>query len=339
MINIESILRTKESAFALVLALFAVVILSLLGIGLLGLGLHTRIFAVRTAQDIQARCAADAGLARAVFQMNEKLNNKPWSEASLPAAIDESLLGSDVLYSYTVSGSSAAGYTVESVGKSGPAIRKVVSSLSLESPFDFAIFAEDGIDLKYGTHIDWYNYTQDDENLKVGTNSTASGSITLKRNATINGDVYVGSGGDPDTVISSNGGKITGKTAALTEQKHLPSVTVPDWVQSLPYKGNITGSKTITTSGRYGKINLKNGKVLTIDGLVTLYVSGDVILKNSAELQIVDQQTNPNASLALYLGGKFEGKNGGSINNRSEKPNKLKIYGQQILWCNLCTKC
>ena len=59
----------------------------------------------------------------------------------------------------------------------------------------------------------------------------------------------------------------------------------------------------------------------------TPYVIGDVILDNSAELRIADPNTNPDASLTLYLGGNLVMQNGGMINNAAKDPKKLKIYG------------
>ena len=56
------------------------------------------------------------------------------------------------------------------------------------------MFGVNGLDLKYSALIDWYNYDENDKNMKVGTNSTELGAITLKNYATINGDVVVGPG-------------------------------------------------------------------------------------------------------------------------------------------------
>jgi len=53
----------------------------------------------------------------------------------------------------------------------------------------------------------------------------------------------------------------------------------------------------------------------------------DVTLYNSAELQIVDTDTNPDASLTIYIGGDFESKNSSNVNNKTGDAKKLKIYG------------
>ncbi|MBA7644842.1 hypothetical protein ES703_52589 [subsurface metagenome] len=320
-------LQLKKPAFAIPLALLAVVILSVIGVGLLSLGMHGRLFSVRTTSEVAARCAADAGLTKAVFEMNEKLKVTPWDGSTLPQATDEMLPNSDAILSYTVTGDIINGYTVECTGKSGRAERKINATLQLQGPFESAIFVDATIDLKSGTVVDWFNFGENERNLQVGTNRTEPASIDLKNGATVNGDVVVGAGGDPDVVINSTWATITGETYALTERYQLPPITVPQHIQELPSQGTIEESTTITTSGKYDEIDLANSKIITIDGPVILYIIGDIILKNSAELQVVDADTNPDASLVLYLGGDAEVKNSGAINNMAEDAKKVQIYG------------
>jgi hypothetical protein len=112
-----------------------------------------------------------------------------------------------------------------------------------------------------------------------------------------------------------------------------PIIPPPDYLIASSSLGSITNSCTITTSGKYSNINLGNGNIITIDGNVELYVTGNVILGNDAEIRIVDLAANPNASLTLYLGANFEGKNGSCINNLTMDAHRLSIYGLEN-----CTK-
>jgi hypothetical protein len=128
-------------------------------------------------------------------------------------------------------------------------------------------------------------------------------------------------GGNPDVVIDDFGATIAGETHALREVNVLPPITVPQWLQSLPSSGTIQNDSTITNSARYDSIDLKNNKTLLIDGDVNLYVTGEIILGNSAEVQI-----DNDASLILYLGGNFESKNSSAINNLTQEAKKLQIY-------------
>ena len=99
---------------ALTLILFAVILLALMGMALLNLGFQSRISAIRTAQGIQARWSADAGLVKAVVEMNNRLTAKTWSDTSMPSAAKEVLLQSDQSFSYQVGKDGSGNYTVTS---------------------------------------------------------------------------------------------------------------------------------------------------------------------------------------------------------------------------------
>ena len=317
----KRLLSSSKRGAAIPLALVAVMILLAMGVGLLSLGLNSRTYSARTALDIAARCAADAGVAKALFEMNEKLKVKPWNDSSLPGATDESLPGCNATYSYTIAGDPVNGYTVQSTGVSGGMQRQVTCTLKPQGPFEFAVFADQTLEMKNSAVVDWYNFGADDEILKIGTNSIASGAIVLKNSSTVNGDVVVGVGGNPDVVISDSGATITGVARALTEKSPLPTTVVPEWLESLPSSGTIENNTTISNSAKYGSIDLKNSKTIVIDGNVTLYVIGQIILGNSAELQIEND-----ASLVLYLGGDFEGKNSSAVNNLTKNAKNFQIY-------------
>jgi len=317
----KKLLKSKRCGYAIPLVMVAVMILFAMGVGLLDLGVKGRIFSIRTASDIAARCAADAGLTMALFEMNEKLKVKPWNDSSLPEATNERLPYCDGVFSYTVTGNPSTGYTIESIGVSGTAERKVSCILKPQGPFEFAVFAEDGAELKNSALVAGINFDADDEILKFGTNSIASGAFTFKNSSIINGDVVVGVGGNPDLVIDDFGATITGDTSALRESNVLPPISVPQWLESLPTSGTIQNDSTVTNSAKYSSINLKNSNTLLIDGDVILYVTGELILGNSAEVQI-----DNDASLILYLGGNLEGKKSSTVNNLTEDPKKLQIY-------------
>lgn len=223
----KELLQPKRRGSVVPLVLVVVMVLLSMGVGLLDLGMKGRLFSIRTASDISARCAADAGMTMALYEMNEKLRVKPWNDSSLPEATSQSLPYCDAVYSYTVTGNSSDGYTIESIGTSGNAERKVVCILKPQGPFEFAVFAEDGAELKNSALVDWFNFGADDENLKVGTNSVASGAFSFKNSSTINGDAVVGVGGNPDVVIDDFGATITGDTRALRERNVLPAIAVP----------------------------------------------------------------------------------------------------------------
>jgi hypothetical protein len=322
-------LQSKKQGFAVPLAMLAVIILSVIGIGLLSLGMHGRLFAVKTASDISARCAADAGLTKALFEMNEKLKVTPWDNTTLPQATDEVLPNSDATLSYTITGDITNGYTIVCTGKSGLVEKTINAILQLQGPFEPTILTQQDVILKSGTLVDGYNSLDpwDTEvQVLIGTNSTLPDSIILNSGVTVNGDVFVGFGGDIETAIKNLGANIN-SMYPLPEDIEFPAVTPPvleDMDTDISIHGTIL---TIgpTDTGQYEEIQVRraaNPGVMQVDGGdVVLYVTGDISL--GQECQIIIRE---DASLTLYLDGDLTSGNDAGINNESF-PASLKLFG------------
>ena len=333
--------QTKRGGFAIAIALCAVILVLIIGVGVLSISTQRRMMGVRGCSEISARCAADAGLTEALFSMNKTLEAKTWNDNSLPFVTDEALPNSDATFSYKVTKIAAADsnddvYSIESTGKSGLAQRKVSSTLELKSLFEYALFVEQNITLKMGTSITAYNVDADDKPLQIGTNSTTAAAITAKVGVTIDGDVVVGSNGDPETVINNQKESvITGQTNPQFKDEKFRQIKVPQYLKDMASSGTLTGSITLTGPAKYDSVNLTGSvgaDTITIDGVVELYVIGDLRIGNSDKLVIVDANTNPDACLVIYLGGNLIIDNSGTINNLSKDASKLKIFG-----LNTCT--
>lgn len=323
----KELLQSKHKGFAIAATICALLILSIMSIALSGLGLQSRLLSQKKAAEIIVDCAANAGITMALFEMNLKLNDKPWDDSTLPQAIDQTLENCDATFTYIVTGDLDIGYTIQSVGQYGNSrqVRQVIATLRTKGPFDYALFAEERITLKNSSVVDWYNQIEDDDKLRIGTNATSPEAVNIHLGAAVNGDVVIGVDGLPGDFVDIEETAITGEVLAMTKEFRLSAVTVPDWVQALPGQGQIGNTTTISTSGKYSSIDIKNGDAITIDEPVTIFVTGDVRLKNSAELRI-DTSSNSNASLKLYVGGDINMDNSSVTNTSSQNPKKLRIY-------------
>ncbi len=327
--NRSKLLQSKRKGYVIVLVMLVVVILLAAGVGLLSLGRSSRIFSIRNASDISARCAVDAGLTKALFQMNKKLEADSWDGSTLPQATDEVLPNSDATYSYTVTGDITNGYTIESTGKSNQAERKINTALQLQGPFESAVFTQGNIILKSSTLVDGYNSSDPgvtDVELKIGTNSILANSIVLNSGVIVDGDVLIGVEGDIGYVIQDLGAT-TDIRYAITQEIEFEPILVP----ALPDKGagiSVHGS-TLTfgpaDSGIYGQISLKratNPAVLEIaGGDVVLHITGGIGMGQGCQIVVSE-----GASLALYLDGDLLAGNEAGINNKNI-PSKFKLYG------------
>ena len=99
----------------LVLVLLIVLITFIIGTGLLALGTQTRITSINQIQDMMARSAADAGLEKAIQEINHAVMSGTWANTQLPSAANVAIPNSDAEYSVqTVYDTD--GYRITSVG-------------------------------------------------------------------------------------------------------------------------------------------------------------------------------------------------------------------------------
>ena len=315
--------RSLRNGSAMPLAVLVIVIACVIGVGLLGMGSGKRLISVRVNTRLLARAAADAGIEKALYGMNEMLKVKPWDSSLLPSVTDEDLPHSGAAYDYQVTGTIGSGYSIQSTGARNSAVKTVTCDLELKGIFDYALLTKYGMVLANGSTVDWINFGADDDLLKIGTQDTTAGALELKNDSVINGDVVCGAGGDPSIVVKDQGADITGDIYSTPMEQELPSVSVPTWLAAPPAQDDIKNSDTLyaSDSGKYEAITLKNSEVLTISGDVTLYIAGDITLGNGAGIEI-----NPNSSLTLYIGGDLEGKNSSGFNNLTKDSTKLKMY-------------
>ena len=301
----------------LALAIVLVLILFIAGGALLKVASSARMLAVRTTAEIAARTAADAGLTRAVYLMNQKLRAEEyWENSTLPAATHVPLPNSNESYSFTITGDAINGFMVRSTGRSGQITRTVNAQLGPGSMW-FGVGVNQYVDVKVG--VQFFTIPADSP-FTILTNETAPGSILFKSGVIVPGDVAVGPGGDPEIVIvPKEETSILGETYAIAEEFEFPPVIPPS---GLPYRGSIIASETVNADGQCDTINLPNTAELRIEGDVTIYVTGDVILNYDSLIHVT-----PGASLKLYVGGIIEAKTSSGFIDDNITATSLKIFG------------
>lgn len=349
----KKLIQSKRRGTVIPLAVVAIIILLAMGVGLLSLGFNSRIYTIRNTSDIKARCAADAGLEMALFEMNKKLLVKPYVEGTLPEAENVNLPYYDATCSYKVIGSLAGGYTLQSVGNSGDANRAVSATIKLQSGFSHAILTKEQLVLKSGTIVDGYNSADPGDTefvVDIGSQSNADGSVVLNMGCVVNGDVFVATGADLKDAIKG-AGTVTGDKYTSAPEP-LPPVIAP----VLPAKPaiDITGKTvplTPSDNGSYPEIYLRQGDLLdgkkvigtvpsvleVSGGDVLLHLTGDIQLENSCEIIVKE-----GSSLTIYTDGNIHSRNGSSISteNPPEEATTIQIYttGQDKQFIDIKTK-
>ena len=201
------------------------------------------------------------------------------------------------------------------------------------SLFDFGIFGDEGVEMAGNAQTDSYDSREGEygennvgDQGDTGTNASHYSCLFLRNNADIYGDAIVGPGADPVSVIvTQNNSGISGEQTALEEEKELPTVSPPE---GLPWRGAYSighnDEDTIEESGEYTSFILQSNSKVTITADVTLYISGEFSMESNTQLEIDNGVT-----LIIYLGGTFSQRSNSQINNLSQDPTKLQIYGTE----------
>jgi hypothetical protein len=194
----------------------------------------------------------------------------------------------------------------------------------LNIPQNLGVFGSTNVSMS-GGYVDSYDSTKGSynsthgSNVSVGTNSKTNGAITLSGGVIDYGNAYVGPGGDPTKVIIMSGGAvINGTKGALSTLKSMTPKSDPGGGTQTTFTNGTT-----LTSGTYrvSSINLSGSGKGIINGNVTLYVTGSLILSGTSQIVIL-----PGGSLTIYLRGSLN-VSGGSIVNQTLNPHNLTIYG------------
>lgn len=286
----------NERGSMLVTVLVVMVTLVILGTTLLGVGMNDQRQAVRhqsnSAAYYLARSGADA-VATHLF------NNPKDIYKFVEQGQDEIFLETGrVVVTVT---DNAGVITINSRGYVGRYSESVELKLIPDTSFpvfDMAIFAEGRIFLD--THAKVIG--------DVGTNSTVNNDVNLSHNhSNIDGDVWVGVGGDPSNVVR-NSQRVDGSLGVLDERREYPLPIFPDF-PDLDYKGTVTGG-LIDSDGYYDNITVSG--TLTIDigsGTRRIRVK-NLTVNNNGAIKLVGT-----GQLILYVESSFVMGNSPSITN------------------------
>jgi len=139
----------KRNCNGLVLPVVAAIAicLALLGLGVLQLGFGSRLMATRTMAGVSARAAADAGITRALYEMNALFDSAlGWNSPIPPDVVDQPLGNSNATFSYHIDAPAdlhpATGEryrVITSVGRLGSQVSTVYATVGMRNLFDYGL--------------------------------------------------------------------------------------------------------------------------------------------------------------------------------------------------------
>jgi len=195
------------------------------------------------------------------------------------------------------------------------------------SSTSIGIAAADTIKIKDDGNIDSFDSSQGaygganaGASAVISTNTTSAFKVTIESGGTLNGDIKVGAGGDPSSVIS-NSGTITGASTALTENVTIPSLSAPTGMPSSQGDVTISSGTTVYSSDQqFEQFTASSSAIIQISGDVTILANDDFTFEDSSQLQLL-----PGATLTLYLNDKFKAKDTAQINVNTADPTRLVV--------------
>jgi len=176
----------------------------------------------------------------------------------------------------------------------------------------------------YNSNAGLYDPLTAGDNGDIGTNATTNVilpgpdpdiGVFISGNVTVNGDIFVGEGSDPNAVLDTNGGSYTvsGTTSASSDPLLLPPVIVPLALTCTDL--TIESFATVTLGpGEYCYHNLTMGTpdalgalgpaVLEATGEVTIYITGDLLASNNS---FVGNTYNPSYTVFQLASPQYQG--------------------------------
>ncbi len=321
----------RRRGTTLVLVTTIGVIIGILGVSMIQLGYSARVTAVRDVEKVDARCAADAGLAEALTRMQERLirvhdDQTPWPGPIGPGS--GTLPGTITTYSYQVTAN--IGYhEIVSTGTCGTASRTVHAILKLDS-YAEGIGVDTTVDAKNSTYFGIVG-PGTIADMKIRSNSTDPDAMIFRTNVRVDGDVFCGPGGTPSQVVEvKQNVTITGQVGSSPDTMVWPPVPVPT---NLVTNGPVlTGTMTLP-QGRYqygGNLSIPNGSVISIErDLVhaepqptVIYVPEIMTLGQGVEIIV-----KSGANLEVYIGQQLRSGNATGFGNENTDARTLRIYG------------
>ena len=287
--------------------------------------------------------AAEAGLADAIVALRADATFSGFTPASrtLPGNRDASYLvevtnnsgGATSIMAADGTTVPVGGVYFRSTGRTRRGLSRVVTALAMRggtSLFKYALFGDKSVSITGHSSVDAWNSslgaygpsTLVAKGGDVGTNAITAGSLSLKGNTTVDGDLFIGPGGNLSTVISG--------ASSATGSAYVNASAAPLPIPSPPAAGSSTYSKVTVGTGQSQTLTPGTYGDLTVKGTLTLqtgtYVfaagsgsTGSVLIQGSLALA-------PGAGpVRIFFTGSWDSSGGAVVNPTGTAANLLVV--------------
>ncbi len=311
-------LASEERGVALVTALLIMGILLLLGTAFLTISSTETQIAINERNAVQAFFLAEAGVNKAISQLN--------ADSEYPGETDTSL-GPGTFTVKVTAGAGSNQKVIEAIGyvpnstSSTRTLRTVKLTVERSSVFRYGLFARRDVKIDRTGIVDSYDSSLGPYGgSNIGSHGTigSNDDVELGEQVQVNGGVTAA-----DTIEKHHRVTITGTETEGASLVELPQVTVPRGF-GLDVTVEDGGSQSLVP-GSYGKLRVgTNGTISLSPG--TYYFYGDVKFQDHSELTI-----SPRGRVTIHVTGMVTGRREVRINAApSARPTDLIIYSSVI---------
>jgi hypothetical protein len=161
------------------------------------------------------------------------------------------------------------------------------------------------------------------ESASVSTNTTGTDKIKLNSHTRVEGNAYIGPGGNPNTGINVYSfSYLTGQKLEAQSTAGMPSLSPPSGFP--PSLGNITfssGTFVISTDLEFTDLTLSGNVLVRIQGDVHIHVNDDFRMTNDSRVVL-----DPGARLTLWLDDNAELRDRAQLNADTTATDRVTVY-------------
>lgn len=252
--------------------------------------------AERTITTLRAFHLAEAGLDEALVQLRAGASESIPATATPTGSYRTTIApdGGGVVNRYVLQGFGRS--SLQDPEQTVEAIVQVIPS----PPFRWGLFGIDEVEVRGNMTTDSFNSSQGAHaqtvgaNGDIGTNAVRVHSLKVGGDALVNGDLFVGAGGDPDRAILIRGSAVvTGSPQAAEQPTVFSSPQIPPGVSNAGPLRLRANEQLTLTEGTYwfDRIKAEARSSIQTSGQVTIYVTGAVDFRGQAMIGAGNQPT------------------------------------------------
>ncbi len=170
----------------------------------------------------------------------------------------------------------------------------------------------------------------------IGTNSTGANSVQFGWSTYLNGDLFIGSGSDPDIVVQQSNhqtGNVDGGIYTIQNERAYPELVFPDFPTGLIDRGSYTadwypippGGHRISEDGYYSSISVPNQLTIDVGNEDRIIRVGTLDVSGGSLDNIIINRTG-NGRLILYVDSTFIFGGAATINNNGSTEALILYY-------------